>query len=201
MIFYEYKSKHKISESEKILSKYLLPVYQRFSNHKQIFKKYPYLTLDSRIKLCTLKIMKSLEDAELLSKNENSNNWKREKYFDELELEKIDLDYNTIHSEILENIILDENDSGISDLDNKDKEKNKKNIFQIQKMKKFIHKSIKSLLSENEEKESKPLIELKEKENINIENNHIFINNKNNIKINEKNDVFNIKEKILVLIV
>ena len=88
--------------------KYLLPVYQKFSNHKQIFKKYPYLKLESRIKICTLKIMKSLEDAEVLSKSENSenlNSMNREKFYDELELEKIDLDYNSIHSEILENII------------------------------------------------------------------------------------------------
>ena len=131
MIFYQYKSNKKYAESEKILTKYLLPVYQKFSNSNHIFKKYPHLKTESRIKLCTLKIMKSLEEAELLSKNENENNWNREKFLDELKLEKIDLDYNTIHSEIIENIIVNEDDSGISDIEIEEKEKIKK-IFQIQ---------------------------------------------------------------------
>jgi len=200
LIFYQYKSRQKFSESEKILVQYLLPVYQKFSNHKQIFKKYPYLTLDSRIKVYTMKIMKSLEDAELLSKGENSNNIDRDKFYDELELEKIDLDYNAIHSEILENIIIDENDSGISDLDVSREESIKKELFQIQKMKKIIQKSVKSFLNEYEKQDNnnKPLIkdkelinniillkqkekekEEKEKENINNENktNYNIINN------------------------
>lgn len=99
--------------------------------------------------------MKSLEEAEMLSKNENnSNNLVREKFVDEIMLEKYDLDFNTIHSEILENIIVNENDSGISDLEISKEKKNKKEIFQIQKMKKIIQKSIKSMFVENNENES-----------------------------------------------
>ena len=38
------------------------------------------------------------------------------------ELERLNLDYETIHSEILENIIFDENESGLSDFDEKETE-------------------------------------------------------------------------------
>ena len=195
MVFYEYKSKQKYAESEKILSKYLYPVYQKFSNHKQIFNKYPYLTSDSRIKICTLKIMKSLEEAEKLCKNENiiTNNLGREKFDDELMLEKYDLDFNTIHSEILENIIVNENDSGISDLEINKEEKNKNEIFQIQKMKKIIQKSIKSIFVENNENNS--LINSKETElkQEKIEN---VINNKKCENEINSNDIIKPKEKI-----
>ena len=194
MVFYEYKARQKYAESEKILSKYLYPVYQKFSNHKQIFYKYPYLTRDSRIKLCTLKIMKSLEEAEMLCKNENnSNNLGREKFDDELMLEKYDLDYNTIHSEILENIIVNENYSGISDLEINKEEKNRNEIFQIQKMKKIIQKSIKSIFVENNENES--LIKSKETEKKQEKINNIINNRKSENQINS-NDIINPKEKI-----
>ena len=201
LVFYEYKSKQKYAESEKILSKYLYPVYQKFSNHKQIFNKYPYLTLDSRIKVCTLKIMKSLEEAEILCKNENNaNNLGREKFDDELMLEKYDLDYNTIHSEILENIIVNENDSGISDLEINKEEKNKNEIFQIQKMKKIIQKSIKSIFVENNENESLTnniKADLMQEKINNITNNKKCqkeINSNDIIKPKEKNEN-NLKEE------
>ena len=95
-----------------------------------------------------MKIMKSLEEAEKLSKNENHNDYNREKFIDELELEKVDLDYNTIHSEILENIIINEDDSGISDLDIDNEEKPKSKIFQNKNIKEIIHKSVKELFPE-----------------------------------------------------
>ena len=195
MVFYEYKSKQKYAESEKILSKYLYPVYQKFSNHKQIFKKYPYLTSDSRIKICTLKIMKSLEEAEKLCKNENiiTNNLGREKFDDELMLEKYDLDFNTIHSEILENIIVNENDSGISDLEINKEEKNKNEIFQIQKMKKIIQKSIKSIFVENNENNSLTNSKETELKQEKIEN---VINNKKCENEINSNDIIKPKEKI-----
>ena len=195
MVFYEYKSKQKYAESEKILSKYLYPVYQKFSNHKQIFNKYPYLTLDSRIKICTLKIMKSLEEAEKLCKNENinTNNLGREKFDDELMLEKYDLDFNTIHSEILENIIVNENDSGISDLEISKEEKNKNEIFQIQKMKKIIQKSIKSIFVENNENNSLTNSKETELKQEKIEN---VINNKKCENEINSNDIIKPKEKI-----
>ena len=195
MVFYEYKSKQKYAESEKILSKYLYPVYQKFSNHKQIFKKYPYLTSDSRIKICTLKIMKSLEEAEKLCKNENinTNNFRREKFDDELMLEKYDLNFNTIHSEILENIIVNENDSGISDLEISKEEKNKNEIFQIQKMKKIIQKSIKSIFVENNENNSLTNSKETELKQEKIEN---VINNKKCENEINSNDIIKPKEKI-----
>ena len=195
MVFYEYKSKQKYAESEKILSKYLYPVYQKFSNHKQIFKKYPYLTSDSRIKICTLKIMKSLEEAEKLCKNENiiTNNLGREKFDDELMLEKYDLDFNTIHSEILENIIVNENDSGISDLEISKEEKNKNEIFQIQKMKKIIQKSIKSIFVENNGNNSLTNSKETELKQEKIEN---VINNKKCENEINSNDIIKPKEKI-----
>jgi hypothetical protein len=194
LVFYEYKSKQKYAESEKILSKYLYPVYQKFSNHKQIFNKYPYLTRNSRIKLCTLKIMKSLEEAEMLCKNENNtNNLGREKFDDELMLEKYDLDYNTIHSEILENIIVNENDSGISDLEISKEEKKRNEIFQIQKMKKIIQKSIKSIFVENNENDF--LTNNKETE-LKQEKINNFINNKKFKNEINSNDTIKPKEKI-----
>lgn len=138
--------------------------------------------------------MKSLEEAEMLCKNENSsNNLGREKFDDELMLEKYDLDYNTIHSEILENIIVNENDSGISDLEISKEEKNKKEIFQIQKMKKIIQKSIKSIFVENNENES--LIKGKETEIKQEKINNIINNRKCEKQINS-NDIINPKEKI-----
>ena len=189
MIFYQFKSNHKYAESEKILTKYLLPVYQKFSNNNQIFKKYPDLKIESRIKVCTMKIMKSLEEAEILSKNEKLDNYEREKFIDELELEKIDLDYNIIHSEILENIIIKEDDSGISDLDIDNEEKSKSNIFQIQKIKKMIHKSVQELFPEFQENDkSKFLI----KKSIDINDN----NNKLNEKLNNKEKIYEKNEDI-----
>ena len=138
--------------------------------------------------------MKSLEEAEMLCKNENnSNNLGREKFDDELMLEKYDLDYNTIHSEILENIIVNENDSGISDLEISKEEKNRNEIFQIQKMKKIIQKSIKSIFVENNENES--LIKSKETEIKQEKINNIINNRKSENQINS-NDIINPKEKI-----
>ena len=136
MRFYQLQKDRKYEESEKIFSKFLLPIHQRFSNHKVLFRQFPCLTLETKIKLYTLKVLKNLEDAKYLSKTERGENGNI-KISDEIYLENndidyetlnteisalhsIDLDYETIHSEILENIILDENDSGISDFDDKE---------------------------------------------------------------------------------
>ena len=89
--------------------------------------------------------MRNLEDAKWLSKEEITNNREDEKYKDEIALQTIDLDYDTIHSEILENIILDENDSAISDFDTKEEDNPKKKTFQITKIKTLIHKNVKLL--------------------------------------------------------
>jgi len=107
-----------------------------------------------------MKIMKNLENAKLLCENENTNDREGEKFIDELELQTIDLDYDTIHSEILDNIIFDENDSGLSDFDITEEEESKKKIFEISKIKTIIHKSVKSLFSEcQEDAQFKPLIQ------------------------------------------
>ena len=93
-----------MAESEKIFSKYLLPVHQKFAS-TTFFKQFPCLTLEAKIKIYTMKVMKNLENAKLLCKTEETNNRNGEKFKDELALKSIDLDYDTIHSEILENII------------------------------------------------------------------------------------------------
>jgi hypothetical protein len=198
----------KFAESEKVFSKYLLPVHQRFSNHATLFKQFPNLTIELKIKLYTFKIMKNLELAKWLSKNEITNDNIREKFNDELDLQSIDLDYNTIHSEILENIIFDENDSGLSDFDSNDEEKKSKNeIFNITKIKTLIHKNVKSLFFEGQEDDQyNPLIQLeneinnkefiyKEKEIESKKNENIVNNNDNNdIKTEENIEEF-IEEK------
>ena len=192
MRFYQLQKDRKYEESEKIFSKFLLPIHQRFSNHKVLFRQFPCLTLETKIKLYTLKVLKNLEDAKYLSKTEKGENGNI-KISDEIYLENndidyetlnteisalhsIDLDYETIHSEILENIILDENDSGISDFDDKEEEQKddkgkQEKIFNIVKIKNIIHKSVASLFEEEQQKdEFKPLFELeKEINNNNIE--------------------------------
>ena len=138
--------------------------------------------------------MKNLEFAKWLSKNEITNNNIREKSNDELELQSIDLDYDTIHSEILENIIFDEDDSGLSDFGSNEEKKNSKNeIFNITKIKTLIHKNVKSLFAKcQEDDQYKPLIQL-ENEVINKES--IFkekeIENENNENITNENIISN----------
>ena len=153
--------------------------------------------------------MKNLEYAKWLSKNEITNNNIREKSNDELELQSIDLDYDTIHSEILENIIFDEDDSGLSDFGSNEEKKNSKNeIFNITKIKTLIHKNVKFLFSKcQEDDQYKPLIQL---ENKIINKEDLFKENKskinenisnNEIKTEENTEEFNeeIKEKNLKL--
>ena len=172
----------------------MLPVHQRFSNHTTLFKQFPNLTIEAKIKLYTIKIMKNLEYAKWLSKNEITNNNIREKSNDELELQSIDLDYDTIHSEILENIIFDEDDSGLSDFGSNEEKKNSKNeIFNISKIKTLIHKNVKSLFAKcQEDDQYNPLIQL-ENEIINKES--IFkekeIEKKNNENITNENIISN----------
>ena len=147
-----------------------------------------------------MKIMKSLEEAEKLSKNENHNVYNREKFFDELELEKVDLDYNTIHSEILENIIINEDDSGISDLEIDNEEKPKSNFFQIKNIKEIIRKSVKELFPEFQGKDQtefliKKHIILNDNNKINDEklNKDKIVQKPDDIKMNEKKN----KKKII----
>ena len=193
LIFYQFQKNNKIEESEKVFSKFLLPVHQKFYSHSTLFKSCPTLKLEAKIKVYTLKVLNNLENAKILCENENINNKEREKFEDELELQNIDLDFNTIHSEILENIIFDENDSGLSDFDTiVADEIPKKKIFEINKIKKIIHKSVESLFSECQNDEQyKPLIQQEKKinkENIiqengergeNIEKDKIEISNNN----------------------
>ena len=156
----------------------MLPVHQKFSS-TTFFKQFPCLTLEAKIKIYTIKVMKNLENAKLLSKTEETNNRYGEKFKDELELQSIDLDYDTIHSEILENIIFDENDSGLSDFDNTEEEESKKKIFEITKIKTIIHNSVKSLFDQcQEDDQFKPLIQ-KEIERKEDDKKDIFKEDKN----------------------
>jgi hypothetical protein len=139
----------------------LLPVHQKFSNHKNIFKRFPCLTLEAKINLYTLKVKRNLEQAQILSKDEIAHD-RAEQDDDEIQLQSIDLDYNTVHSEILDNIIPEEDDSGVSDFE--EEEENKKKVFDIIKIKNIIHDSVKSFFAECQEDEQfDPLIVEKEK--------------------------------------
>ena len=193
-MFFQLQKSKRYKESEEIFSKFLLPIHQRFSNHLAIFKQFPCLTLETKIILYSIKILKNLEDAKLLSKSENGEN-ERIKLSDESFLQtndidldnvnneisilkSVDLDYETIHSEILENIIFDENDSGWSDFEETEPEtgeeierKKKENysIFNIIKIKSIIHKSVASLFKEEQVKdEFKPLFKQEKDFEVNI---------------------------------
>ena len=183
MAFFEFEKNKRYEESEKIFSKFLLPIHQRFSSHKTLFKHFPCLTLEAKIKLYTIKVLKNFEDAKFLSESEKGED-DRIKLSDEKfletndidyentqkeirELQKVDLDYETIHSEILENIIFEENESGLSDFDEKEEQaeddgkndRRKEQIFDIVKIKNIIHKSVESLFEEEQENdEFKPLL-------------------------------------------
>ena len=183
MAFFEFEKNKRYEESEKIFSKFLLPIHQRFSSHKTLFKHFPCLTLEAKIKLYTIKVLKNFEDAKFLSESEKGED-DRIKLSDEKfletndidyentqkeirELQKVDLDYETIHSEILENIIFEENESGLSDFDEKEEQaeddgkndRRKEQIFDIVKIKNIIHKSVESLFEEEQENDGfKPLL-------------------------------------------
>ena len=191
-------------------------MHQKFSNHVTLFQQFPSLTIEAKIKIYTLKILKNFENAKLLCGNESISNKERNLYPDEIELQKIGLDYDTIHSEILENIIFDENDSGISDFDIKEEENHKKKIFEINKIKTIIHQSVKTLFEQNEDDEQfKPLFQQEKdlnNENINITNEGIEkntinagindeIKTKENtqdfIEIKKENNIIPAKEKIV----
>ena len=193
-MFYQFQKNKNFEESEKIFSKFLLPIHQRFSNHKALFKQFPCLTLATKIKLYTIKVIKNLEEAKFLSENENSK-FEQIKLSDEFlqtndidyenikneinELERLNLDYETIHSEILENIIFDENESGLSDFDEKeteleeDQKANKRQssqIFDIIKIKNIVQKSVASFFEKEQEKEEfLPLFEQEKEIKKNLE--------------------------------
>ena len=151
-----------------------------------------------------MKILKNLENAKFLSKNENSENEFKnlsddiflkandidtETLYSELSnLKANDLDYEIIHQEILENIIFDENDSGLSDFSDKEydsKEENK--FFDIVKIKNIINKSVASLFEEEQQKdEFRPLLlqekNIKKVEEIIKENKNEYISNNTELK-------------------
>ena len=207
MAFFEFEKNKRYEESEKIFSKFLLPIHQRFSSHKALFKHFPCLTLEAKIKLYTIKVLKNFEDAKFLSESEKGED-DRIKLSDEKfletndidyentqkeirELQKVDLDYETIHSEILENIIFEENESGLSDFDEKEEQaeddgkndRRKEQIFDIVKIKNIIHKSVESLFEEEQENdEFKPLLK-QEKE--------IAKNSENKLKENRCESITN----------
>ena len=132
------------------------------------------MKVESKIKVYTLKVLEILENAKCLCEKEVVRDSAREKYDDEIELQSIDLDYETIHSEILKNIELNENDSGLSDFDEKGNEDNQKKIFEINKIKNIIHKSIKSLFIESQNDELfNPLSQIQKKVNKNKNVNEI----------------------------
>ena len=151
------------------------------------------MTTKAKINIYTLKILKNLENAKNLCGSENINNKGRKQFKDELELEKIGLDYDTIHSEILENIIFDENDSGISDFETKEKKNSQKKIFEINKIKKIINKSVRTLFEENNEyEEFKPLIQQQKEiknEFVNIEKTNEQNIEKDSVEIEVNNEI------------
>ena len=151
------------------------------------------MTTKAKINIYTLKILKNLENAKNLCGSENINNKGRKQFKDELELEKIGLDYDTIHSEILENIIFDENDSGISDFETKEKKNSQKKIFEINKIKKIINKSVRTLFEENNEyEEFKPLIQQEKEiknEFVNIEKTNEQNIEKDSVEIEVNNEI------------
>ena len=188
-MFYQYQKDNKLAESEKIFTKCLLPVYQKISGHSTIFKKYPSLKVESKIKLYTLKVLEKLQESKFLCEKESVNDFEREKYDDELELQYIDLDYETIHSEILKNIELKENDSGLSDFDEKGNENSQKKIFEINKIKGIIHKSIKSLFTESQSDELfNPLSQIQKKVNKIKKDNNLVSSYNNEILTHENTD-------------
>ena len=118
--------------------------------------------------------MKDLEKAKDLCLDENTKYNEEGKINDEKDLKKIDLDYETIHSEILNSINFAENDSGLSDFGDEEEENPKKKIFEIEKIEKIVHKSVENLFIESQkDNQFKPLAfnqkELKNIENINKE--------------------------------
>ena len=175
-----------------------------------------------------MKILKNLENAQSLSKYEScekiSNNLQDEINMETNDIDyeslsyeisilhSIDLDYETIHSEILENIILDENDSGISDFDDndetqeevKDKKVNKKQIFDIIKIKNIIHKSVTSLFEEEQKNNVfMPLFEqTKEIENKwdikNKKNKNEYLSNNTELKTQD-NTIKTIEDGIIII--
>ena len=151
------------------------------------------MTTKAKINIYTLKILKNLENAKNLCGSENINNKGRKQFKDELELEKIGLDYDTIHSEILENIIFDENDSGISDFGTKEEKNSQKKIFEINKIKKIINKSVRTLFEENNEyEEFKPLIQQEKEiknEYVNIEKTNEQFTEKDSMGIEVNNEI------------
>ena len=151
------------------------------------------MTTKAKINIYTLKILKNLENAKNLCGSENINNKGRKQFKDELELEKIGLDYDTIHSEILENIIFDENDSGISDFETKEKKNSQKKIFEINKIKKIINKSVRTLFEENNKyEEFKPLIQQEKEiknECVNIEKTNEQNIEKDSVEIEVNNEI------------
>ena len=151
------------------------------------------MTTKAKINIYTLKILKNLENAKNLCGSENINNKGRKQFKDELELEKIGLDYDTIHSEILENIIFDENDSGILDFGTKEEKNSQKKIFEINKIKKIINKSVRTLFEENNEyEEFKPLIQQEKEiknEYVNIEKTNEQFTEKDSMGIEVNNEI------------
>ena len=123
--------------------------------------------------------MKTLEIAKELSTSETPKN------FYDSKLQSCDLDYETIHSELLENLIIDENDSGISDFEGSDSENDFENdrekYFQTTKIKTIIQKSVKNFFDEcQEDDQFKPLLQ---------QQNNINENNKEKINEPEQNNL------------
>ena len=86
-MFFQLQKSKRYKESEEIFSKFLLPIHQRFSNHLAIFKQFPCLTLETKIILYSIKILKNLEDAKKL-KNYYLNRAKLLKLYEYLGDEK-----------------------------------------------------------------------------------------------------------------
>ena len=147
------------------------------------------MKVESKIKVLTLKVLDNLKEAKFLCEKEKTNDTEREKYDDELELQSIDLDYETIHSEILKNIELNGNDSGLSDCDENGNEDNQKKVFEINKIKNIIHKSIKSLFAESQNNELfNPLSQILKKVNKNKKVNSEVPTCNNEIQTHENTD-------------
>ena len=101
-MFFQYQKNKNFEESEKVFTKYLLPVHQRFSSHKALFKQFPCLALETKIKIYTMKVIKNFEKAKNLSENENTK-------FEQIQiseefLKTNDIDYENVKNEQAEKL-------------------------------------------------------------------------------------------------
>ena len=145
--------------------------------------------------------MKTLENAKELSTHETPKN-----YYDYI-LQSYDLDYETIHSEFLDNLVIGENDSDISDFVEDDSEnyseKDGSKYYKATKIKNINQKCVRNFFDELQEDDIyKPLLQIKvmneNKKEKNIKKNVVEKNNltsaRKKMTIEENNEMPNDKK-------